>query len=313
MEGRPVAEQPLHLRPDAALEDVLRGLGDAIDWPVAGPTPAGGPDLATAVRIRIEAGEAAGLAGLPSSRWSWRPARRALVVAVIVLLALAALAGAAGLGLPGLRILLGGPSPSPTAGSGAAVPSGSPTGSSAGGVSSPSPTARPSPARTAAPGPPGSGLPLGVTIPTDDLDRQAGFHVVLPGDPSVGPPDAAWIDRSKNDQVTLVWAADASHPETQEPGVGLLLTEFRGTVQDGYFSKILDPATTVQLVLVNGERAYWISGQPHQFFYEGPNGFVEDSRRWVGDVLLWAEGPITYRLETSLGRAAAIDLAESMR
>jgi len=308
-----MAEQPLHLRPDAVLEDALRGLADGIAWPTAGPSPAGGPDLAAVVRARIEAGEATGATAPGRSRWSWRPARRALVVAVIILLALAALAGAAGLGLPGLRLIFGDPAASPTASGSVGPPAGSPTGSSAGTAPSPRlPTPLPTP-RTPAPGPPGSGLPLGTPIGLDELDALAGFHVILPSDPAIGPPDSAWIDRSTNDQVTLVWGTDGALPETIEPGVGMLLTQFRGTVNDGYFSKILGQDTTVELVLVDGGRAYWISGQPHQFFYEGPRGFVEDSRRWVGDVLLWADGPITYRLETSLGREAAIDIAESMR
>ena len=64
---------------------------------------------------------------------------------------------------------------------------------------------------------------------------------------------------------------------------------------------------------MGGQLGYWITGEPHQFFYEGPNGFVEDPRRWVGDVLLWADGPITYRLETSLGRDATIAIAETLQ
>lgn len=301
-----MADRPLHLRTDAALEDALRGLDDAIDWPAGGPAAPGGPDLATVVRARIEAGETARLV---PSHWSWRPARRALVVAVIVLLALAALAGAAGLGLPGLRILFGGPTPSPTSGAGGA----SSSGPSVSLATRPSPSDRPIASRSPLPGPPGSGLGLGLPLPFDQLDTRAGFHVVLPDDPVAGPPAATWINPTMNDQVTLVWTAGPARPETTEPGIGLLLTEFRGTIEDGIFTKMLGQEATVELVLVDGRRAYWISGDPHQFFYEGPNGFVQDPRRWVGDVLLWANGPITYRLETSLGREAAIDLAESMR
>jgi hypothetical protein len=39
---------------------------------------------------------------------------------------------------------------------------------------------------------------------------------------------------------------------------------------------------------------------------------VSDSRRWVGDTLLWTDGGTTYRLETALGRDAAIRIAESL-
>lgn len=289
-----MAELPLARRPDAVLEAALRGFADEIAWPGATPT-IGGVDVATTVRARIVEG---GGGARPVERslrrgWGWRPARRALVVAVIVLLALAALAGAAGLGLPGLRILLGGPTPVP--------------------VGTPRPTASQTPTRTLAPGPPGSGLRLGTPVDPDGLDAHAGFHVGLPSDIAIGPPDAAWINRAKNGMVTLVWTADDRLPETREPGIGLLLSEFRGAVQEGYFSKILGQDTTIERVLVNGDRAFWLSGDPHLFFYEGPDGFVEDSRRWVGDALLWSDGPITYRLETALGRDAAIEIAESLR
>jgi hypothetical protein len=281
-----VAEQPLHLRPDAALEDALRGLVEAIDWPVAGPAPAGGPDLAAVIRARIEAAGAAGVAAPAPSRWAWRPARRALVVAVIVLLALAALAGAAGLGLPGLRLILG---PAPV---------------------SPPPSLEPS--RSAAPGVPGARMGLGTRVELADLDAAAGFVVTWPSDPALGPPDAAYVDRSKGDQVALVWAARPDLPATIEPGVGLVLTSFRGGITEGFFSKAIGLDTTVRLVFVDGGRAYWLGGAPHFLFYEGPDGVIADDRRWVGDALLWADGPITHRIESALGPARTLELAESM-
>jgi hypothetical protein len=283
--------EPLHLRPDAALEDALRGLAEAIDWPAAGPAPSGGPDLAAVVRSRIEAAGPAGTSAGAStdesrSHWSWRPARRALVVAVIVLLALAALAGAASLGLPGLRLILG---PAPV---------------------SPPPSLEPS--RSPAAGPPGAKLGLGTRVDLADLDAQAGFAVTWPTDPALGPPDAAYVDRSKGGQVSLVWADRPGLPETLEPGVGLLLTAFKGQVDQGMYSKVINMGTTVRVVLVDGGRAFWLSGDPHFFFYEGPGGQVHDDRRWVGDTLIWADGPITYRLETSLGSERSIEIAESM-
>jgi hypothetical protein len=32
----------------------------------------------------------------------------------------------------------------------------------------------------------------------------------------------------------------------------------------------------------------------------------------VGDVLIWSDGELTYRLETSLGRDAAVELAATI-
>lgn len=284
-----MAEQPLHRRTDIDLEAALRGLGDVIAWPAAGPASGDGPDLAAVVRQRIEASPPAMPTG---SLWAWRPARRALVVAVIILLALAAIAGAATLGLPGIRLILG---PAPV---------------------SPPPSLQPSrPPASGSPsvsGGPGAALELGQPVAMGDLDARAGFDVTWPQDPAVGPPDAAYIDPTKNDQVALVWATRPGLPGTLDASVGLLLTQFQGAVNDQFLSKSISRGTTVKPVLVNGRRGYWLSGDPHFLFYEGPNGFVQDERRWVGDTLLWSNGLLTYRLETSLGEDAAIRIAESM-
>ena len=307
---------PLHRRPDEAIEDALRLLSAEIAWPVAA-TSTGGPDIAAAVAARlVEEGrgtaESAPALAPARRRWTWSPARRALVVAIIVLLTFAALVGAGGLGLPGLRILFGGPSPSPTAPTASPSSGRSPSDGPSPSVARISPTPVASPVRTAPPGPPGTGLGLGTEVALGNLDARAGFDVKWPVGPTVGVPDAGWVDPALNDQVALVWAASDRLPTTTEPGVGLILTQFLGTIDDGMFTKILGPGTTVEPVQVGALHGYWITGQPHQFFYEGPNGFVDASRRTVGDVLLWADGPITYRLETSLGRDAAIALAESM-
>lgn len=40
--------------------------------------------------------------------------------------------------------------------------------------------------------------------------------------------------------------------------------------------------------------------------------YIDDRRQWVGDALIWSDGTTTYRLETALGRAAALDLAGSI-
>jgi hypothetical protein len=282
----------LQLLDDAGLAAALADLSAYIDWPAAGLTSPGGADLATAVRVRIESG------AVPSdrrARWrstwgSWRPVRRVLVVAVAALLALAvlaALAGAAGLGLPGIRILLGpapvSPPPTPTV-----APSGSPAAV------------------------PGTGMHLGERVELADLDQRAGFPVRWPQDPAIGPPDAAYIDPALGGQVTLVWASRPDLPDTIQPGVGLVMSVFRGSYDSSFLNKAVGSGTSVQLVMVDGNRAFWLSGGPHFFFYSSPSGQVFDPRRWVGDALLWADGSTTYRIESALGRERTIEIAESM-
>ena len=94
---------------DAGLEGALRDLAPGLAYPspISGPT-----DVAAIVRQRLvaqpPAREGAGLLG-----WlGRRPLRRSVLVAIAAILVLAAIAGAVGLGLPGIRINFGGPTPS---------------------------------------------------------------------------------------------------------------------------------------------------------------------------------------------------------
>ena len=298
-----MTDQPMHRRPDADLEAALRDLGASLAWPSATAGP-DAPDVAAIVRSRIEAG-----AELPPARrrWSWRPARRALVLALIAVLAAAAVASAIGLELPGLRFIFGGPSLSPP-------PTLSPTAAPSFGAASPSSSAIRSPSPSLPAGPAGASMGLGDPVDLADLDAAAGFHVRWPQDPALGPPDAAYIDRTRAGQVSLVWAARPGLPATIEPGVGMVMTVFDGTVDDGFFTKAINEQTTVELVNVGDARGYWISGDPHMLFYEKRDGaFVDEHRRWVADALLWADGDLTYRLESPLGKVATIGLAASMR
>ena len=291
---------------DATLIDALRRIGPEIAWPAA-RTAGSERDVAAVVRERLEsmpspsvASESAWPRWLPWPRWAaMRPAPRALLIAVGLLIALAAIAGAAGLGLPGLRLFLGGGPASlpPTL----------------------EPSRSPAPGNPAAPGKPaapGAAMHLGEPVSLADavaFDRLAGFHVAWPTDPPAGRPDAAYIDETKRGQVSLVWGTRSDLPATLEPDVGLLMTEFLGSVDDSFFGKVLGSGTSVEPVTVDGERGFWLSGEAHFFFYSGPGGVVQDERRWVADALIWSDGRVTFRLESPLGRDETIRIAESLR
>ncbi len=270
---------------DARLESALRELASAIDWPDGDPSS---PDLATRVRIRLIERRAS--TSLRSSL-GWRhasPLRRALVLALAAALLLAALAGAAGLGLPGLRIILGEPSAPPR-------------------------TASPTATATADAGVPGADLGLGQTMPIEEAASLIGRRIRLPADQRLGPPDAIFVDPARANQLALVWAPRSALPETSDPSVGLIVMSFDGTVRDGFFQKVVGDTSRLKRVEVGGHPGWWITGEPHLFFYESPDGtLVDDDRRWVGDALIWSDGPTTYRIESAIGRAAAIAIAQSM-
>jgi len=280
---------------DAALAGALGDLAAAIAYP---SVPAGAGDIAAIVRQRLVAGPAARTSSGITGWIGRRPVRRSVLVAIAAILVLAAIAGAVGLGLPGIRIVFGGPTPpAPTA--------------------TPSPTPAPTPTRPAGStgpaesSPAGSTMGLGTAVSLDDAARIGGLDLVLPPDPAIGPPDAVY---TLADRVALVWSERPGLPADPDYGVGLLLSEFRGHVDDGYYQKTLDSSAQVTPVTVNGHAGYWISGAPHFFYYVDPSGkAVDDSHRIVGDTLIWADGAVTYRLESQLPMEEAIRLAESLR
>jgi hypothetical protein len=283
---------------DVELEAALRDLAGSLALP--GQEGAAVLDPARRARLRIEQGE---VGARSWGRWAWlapSPGRRfgrGLALALVAVVVVAAIAGALGLGLPGIRI----------------VPA--PSGSAAVESATPAPGASGSPVETSASptiaSPLGASMGLGDPIAVGDAATSVDFPVLLPTAPGVGSPASAWLLAGR---LSLVWPAGGTLPLTREPGVGLILSEFRGSVDPGYFQKVIGPDTKVTAVSVDEAVGYWISGAPHQIVFVDANGQpVFDSRRIVGDTLIWARGDVTYRLESGLDQAAAIALANSLR
>lgn len=283
---------------DEALADELRALSGWLAAPAIGGAP-GSTDPARRARLRLEAGAGRRRpAWWPLGSFAGRPLRRSFVLAVIALVVLAALVGAIGFGVPGIRIFFVGPTPSPVGSASSVLPA-SP---------SPSPSGSPSPS---IPAPPGSNLDLGFATTPSEAPSLTGFGVLLPADPSVGPPDTMWYGDGR---LTLVWRSRPDLPETQAAGVGLLVTELQGRLNEEFLGKMIPTGTTLTPVRIDGVSGWWISGAVHELLYLDDRGeMVSDSRRSVGDTLIWTRGDLTFRLETALGRDVAIRIAESIR
>lgn len=286
------ARRSLAALSDEGLGEALRALAPAIALPRVAATAT---DPATRARQRlVEAGgdrrpsgwiERLGLRGTATGA---RSLRRSLVLALLALLVLAAVAGAVATWLPGIRIVFEEPPPSPTQ-------SASPR---------TSPTRQPT-------GPVGSTMGLGTSVSIAEAERISGIDLVLPADPAIGPPDAVYVDRSR---VSIVWGPRPGLPATtDEDGVALLISEFRGSIDNGYYEKILSANSRLTPVTVDGSDGFFITGAPHYFFYVDEAGQdVDASHRVVGDVLMWARGDVTYRVESGLAMDQAIELAESL-
>lgn len=113
--------------------------------------------------------------------------------------------------------------------------------------------------------------------------------------------DAVYLDRSfRGGLVSFV-----------DRGDGLVLTQFRGEATP-YIQKSAGPGTRIEQVRVDdGSIGYWLAGRRHAVVFADDAGNVRE-RRAAGNVLLWEQGSITYRLEGARTLAQALAVVESL-
>ncbi len=171
------------------------------------------------------------------------------------------------------------------------------------------------PTPSASPPPFGTGLNLGEQVSLAEAQARVPFHVVIPHVPDLGPPDAVYLQASDfAERVTLLWRARPGLPKAETTGVGLLLTEFRATINEEFLKKIAFEATTLEGVRVNGGAGFWIAGAPHQISLVDKDGaVVPETIRLAGNVLLWEQGDLTVRIESDLMKDQVLRIAASVR
>jgi hypothetical protein len=269
----------------ADLEAALADLGVALQVP---PTP----DLATAIGTRLR-GEPTVVA---RARPGTRRLRRSLLLAAVISLLIVGTVLGIRFGLPSLGIEFRPPSPS-------TAPTGPPaSGSPSAASTAPSPSARP------------TSLDFGEPTTLAAVTAAAPFAVRVPG--ALPPPDVVFDGGPRlRGQIAFLYDATADLPAAPLlSGSGLLVTQTLGNPDDGLAHKLADNGlATVTSVTVNETAGYWIAGQPHVFWYLAPDGsVVEDSRRLVGDTLVWERDGVLYRIEGAITLDRALEIAESM-
>ena len=144
-----------------------------------------------------------------------------------------------------------------------------------------------------------------------EASRLAGFQVREPA--ALGAADEIYVELAPV-RVTLVYRARQGLSVTALPGVSALVVEFKGSLDAPILGKAVGPGTFLEAVpLSNGTAAYWLDGQPHQFFYRDATGNIQpDTLRLAGNTLLWDAGGITYRLEAQVTREQAVGIASSL-
>ncbi len=266
---------PLNLPPDD-LERALSDLGSQLDWPAE-------RDLTASIATRIANSEPkrSWLPGLLTTagrpRLVWSTAALLILATAIVLALLPSTRSTVAdrLGIPGISISI-----NPTA---TIVP--------------------------------GKALQIGERSTIEQASRAFRSDLLLPPTAILGPPDEVYLlDRGGIVQVTYIYTPTTDLPEVGDTGVSVLISQFDGSTNDSFIRKQLGADTTIELVEVNHQRAFWLSGSPHIFYYERPNGMIdEETMRLAANVLLWEMNGTTIRIETMLDRDAAIQIAKAIR
>jgi hypothetical protein len=146
---------------------------------------------------------------------------------------------------------------------------------------------------------------------TAEASRIAGFTVRAPA--ALGDPSSIYVETAPV-RVTIVYASVKGVPVSPQAGVSAIVVEFKGTLETQVMSKAIGPDTFLDAVPLGTGVAYYLSGQPHQFFFRDPTGNLQpETLRLAGNTLLWEEGGVTYRLEAEVSRDEAIRVASSLR
>jgi hypothetical protein len=160
----------------------------------------------------------------------------------------------------------------------------------------------------------------GASAPADPLgtrmalgERVAASEAAAAFPAALGEPDETYVDAS-GDVVSLVYGASDALPEVADTGVGLLLQEIRGDLNEEMVEKlVVEVGAIVTPVTVSGAEGFWISGPPHLVRYRDSAGIERrEMTRLVGDTLVWQDGEVLHRIESGIGMDAAIRIGESI-
>lgn len=139
-----------------------------------------------------------------------------------------------------------------------------------------------------------------------DARTQATFPLKLPTYPSdLGPPDLVYLQDPRS-MVVMAWL------DPNQPGVAQL-SLFQFIEGAGLAEKMVTHPEVVEQTTVNGKPAAWVRG-PHTLTFQEPNRTTDFQQHMLveGNVLLWQNNLVTYRLETTLPKDEAIKIAESL-
>jgi len=160
---------------------------------------------------------------------------------------------------------------------------------------------------TATPGPTSQPLipileSLAGEMTLEEAQKAVDYPILLPSyPPDLGQPDRVFVQDVGGNMVVLVWI------DPQQPERVLMSLHF---IPNGSWAIDKMKPKLIQETTVNGQRAIWTVG-PYPIRFS--NGDIDFIRLIDGHVLIWADGNVTYRLETNLPLEEALKIAESLQ
>ena len=135
-----------------------------------------------------------------------------------------------------------------------------------------------------------------------NAQQTAPYPILLPTYPAdLGQPNHVYIQDADGTMTILVWV---------DPGQPDSVTMSLHFMQEGSWAITKVRPVVIQETEVNGLPAMWAVG-PYPLRMR--NGDIQFERLIEGHVLIWADGEVTYRLETDLPLEDALKVAESLR
>ena len=154
-------------------------------------------------------------------------------------------------------------------------------------------------------------IPAGTLIPSlsriagettlADAQKRLDYSILLPTYPSdLGSPDHVFLQDAEGAMTILVWL------DPRQTNRVLMSLHF---VPEGSWGIEKSEPRFIQQANVNDQPAIWAVG-PYPLRLS--NGDLDFTRLIDGNVLIWADGNLTYRLETNQPLEEAIQIAESL-
>jgi hypothetical protein len=158
---------------------------------------------------------------------------------------------------------------------------------------------------------PTSPAPMGQPISLEEAADLLGTDVPVPS--TLGDPDRVWADEVLTEEgsvvrVTLAWRARPDLPAIEGSPYGAVLMRFEGDVEVAS-KEVHEDTGSLEGAWVGNIEAFWTTG-PHALDLLTADG--PTSVRVDGNVLLWRDGDLTFRLETALAKHRAEVIAESI-